>query len=63
MAWLFSTFGANLPEGFNLVLEDAAVERHVQLARLRDAFGLELVGDDPLAADCGCAGRARVASR
>ena len=53
MAWLiFSTFGANLPEGFNLVLEDAAVERHVQLARLRDAFGLELVGDDPLAADC-----------
>ena len=47
-----STFGANLPEGFNLVLEDAAVERHVQLARLRDAFGLELVGDDPLAADC-----------
>ena len=52
MAWLiFSTFGANLPEGFNLVLEDAAVERHVQLARRHAAIGRELGGDAPLA-DC-----------
>ena len=43
-AWLIvSTFGG--AEGFNLVLDEAAVERHIQLERLASTFGCELSHD------------------